>query len=178
MSGPEPMRRSGAGLAAKAVIVILGLSLAGYFAWLRLSGAVPAEATRPGSEPAKPTGASRMMAAPPVAGPLAGVVSLKSDLSAVYRMLMQTLTGVKDGDTAEKALPQLQEAAAKLDGFKERYAKLEGPAQAVIGSVTDDGLGKLKELIDTKMELPGVSEKLKAPLGEITAKLAALGGKP
>lgn len=109
---------------------------------------------------------------------LGTVTQLKSDLTSSYRALSETLGTVNDAASADAALPKLKDVSSKLDGLKAIWDKLPQAQQTMIQSVTQGQLPDFKAMINKILAMPGVGDKLKTTLADITTKLNALGGNP
>jgi hypothetical protein len=101
---------------------------------------------------------------------------LNGELAGVVTSLTESLTGIKDAASAEKALPKLADISSKLDSAKATMDKLPEDGRATISKVLMPALTKLKELAGKVIALAGVGDKLKPVLDGITSKLTALVG--
>jgi archaellum component FlaC len=104
-----------------------------------------------------------------------GASGFKTDLTDTFSKLTETLSGVKDASSAEAALPKLQELDNKLDSAKATMQKLAGAGKAALSALVKTSEGKLKELIEKVLAIPGVGEKVKEVAGSIITKLTDLG---
>jgi hypothetical protein len=98
---------------------------------------------------------------------------LSTDLTSIFTSLTDILGGVKDVATAETAAPRLTETTSKIDSLKTLWDKVPTDARATISKVALDQIGKLKELVEKVLAIPGVSDKLKPLLDGVVSKLSA-----
>jgi hypothetical protein len=99
---------------------------------------------------------------------------LNGELAGVFSSLTNSLTGIKDAASAQAAVPKLKEMSGKLDDAKSTMEKLPADGKEAIRSMLKPALAQLKALTDKAVALPGVGEKIKPVLDEITGKLNAL----
>jgi Bacterial protein of unknown function (DUF937) len=102
------------------------------------------------------------------------VSKLKTELTDTFSKLTETLTSVKDAQSAETALPTLQELDGKLDVVKTTMKDLGAAGKATISTVVKAAEGKLRDLIEKVLAIPGVGEKIKAVADSIKTKLTDL----
>jgi len=107
---------------------------------------------------------------------LADATQLGNELTSVYTTATETLTFITDEASAAAAAPKLDELNSKLDSLQTASDKLPANARSAVTAVTGEHLGKLKELIQTVLAVPGVKEKIGPSLESIVTKLTALGG--
>jgi hypothetical protein len=124
-------------------------------------------ATEPKIETDTVTDAARTATAPDVA-------ALSSDLSDVYSTATKELSGVKDAETAEAAIPRLEKLNETIDRIRKTWETLSKTGRETLTKVTTSGLGKLKDLVAKVLEIPGVGEKLRPILDPMLEKLTAL----
>ncbi len=89
------------------------------------------------------------------------VTKFNTELTETFSKLTEALTGVKDADSAEAALPKLQELEGKLDVAKTTMKELGDAGQTTIKTLVTSAQAKLKVLVDKVLSIPGVGEKLK-----------------
>jgi hypothetical protein len=104
------------------------------------------------------------------------VSNLKAELTDTFRKLTETLSSVKDSQSAETALPALQELEGKLDVVKTSMKDLGAAGKATISTLVKATEVKLRELIEKVLAIPGVGEKIKAVADSIKTKLTDLSG--
>ncbi len=111
----------------------------------------------------------------PVAESIKSIVpdvgKLKTELTDTFSKLTETLTSVKDAQSAETALPTLEDLDRKLDVAKTTMKDLGVAAKGTITALVKASEGKLQELIDKVLAIPGVGEKIKAVAQSIKTKL-------
>jgi endonuclease III len=107
-------------------------------------------------------------------GPVPEAAQLSTQLTDTFKVLTETLTGIKDVPSAEAALPKLQDIGPKLEAAKAALQKLGEAGKATIKSLVQSSQAKLKDLVDKVLAIPGVGDKIKAVVDTIMAKLHEL----
>ncbi len=102
------------------------------------------------------------------------VTKFSSELTDTFSKLTEELTGVKDAASAENALPKLQDLEGKLDVAKTMMKELGDAGMIKVKTVAKSAQGKLKEIVQKVLSIPGVGEKFKAVIDSIMAKLTQL----
>jgi hypothetical protein len=100
--------------------------------------------------------------------------NVSGDFAGTLTSLTESLNGIKDAGSAEKALPKLTALGTKLDDAKTSMAKLSPDDRATMTGLLKEALGKLNVLVDAVLKIPGVGDKVKAPVEGIMEKLNAL----
>jgi hypothetical protein len=158
-------------------VVLVGL-IAWYFLGRREAAVAPvADSVAKAGNAAKKTVTALKVPIEDAAGALPAATQLGKDLTAVYTSASETLSGIKDAASAEKALPELKELTDKVGALKSAWDKLPEAGQATISSITSSHLGKLKDLVTKVEAMPGVGDKVKPILDQLVAKLSALASK-
>ena len=88
----------------------------------------------------------------------------------------EALTGVKDAESAEAALPKLQDLKGKLDIAKTNMKALGDAGQTTVKTLVKSAQAKLQELVDKVLAIPGVGEKIRPVVDSIMAKVTDLAG--
>jgi Bacterial protein of unknown function (DUF937) len=104
------------------------------------------------------------------------VSKIKTELTDTFSKLTEALISVKDVPSAEAALPKLQDIEGKLDVAKTTIKDLGAAGKATIGELVKTTMGKLKELVEKVMAIPGVGDKLKSVTESIMNKITDLSG--
>jgi hypothetical protein len=188
-SGPATRPGSAApetGGLPKWLLPLLGLILLGLLGWylLRSGPPTPVEVTK--SAPGAPGAPKAAPATPPASKPveetakeaLPDATKYSTDLTNVYSLLTETLSGVKDVPTAEAALPKLREINGKVDSMASFWDKLPEAGKATITKITINNLCDLKELVNKVLSIEGVGDILRPILDAILKGLTKLGGTP
>jgi hypothetical protein len=102
-----------------------------------------------------------------------GGVNVGAELTAVIDKLKASLSGIKDTQTAEQAVPELKEADTKLDSLLGMADKLPEAARPAFKAMAEKGLAALQPLIDKVLKIEGVGAIVKPVLDAIVAKLKA-----
>jgi len=88
--------------------------------------------------------------------------------------LTTTLANVKDGATAQAAVPALTSASGSLDSLQRLAAFLPPDARSQVSALAAGALPKLGPLVTNAVAVPGTEGILKPLLDAIVAKLTAL----
>ncbi|MBX3439566.1 MAG: hypothetical protein KF861_18910, partial [Planctomycetaceae bacterium] len=102
------------------------------------------------------------------------VTQVTQNLTSVFATATDTLRDITDAATAEAALPKLNDLSTQIDGLATLKARLPAAARSTIANLTTDNMGKLTELIEKVLGIPGVKEKLEPVLNGLISKLNAL----
>jgi hypothetical protein len=109
-----------------------------------------------------------------VAAVLPEVNKLKSDLTETFSKLTEAITSVKDAESAEIALPKLQELEGKLDIAKTTMKDFGTTSRTTITTLVKASEGRLRDLIEKVLAIPNVSEKFKVVTESILKKMTDL----
>lgn len=171
----ETAPQAGAAL-AKNLFPIGALALLAALAWWFLRQPTPAEP--PVTAAVTPARTEQTVQRPISPSPqaLADATQLGTDLAGVYKSATETLTFITDEASAAAAAPKLEELNTTLDSLQKAWDKLPEGARSAVTAVTGEHLGKLKDLIQTVLAVPGVKEKIGPTLDGIVTKLTAMGG--
>jgi hypothetical protein len=104
--------------------------------------------------------------------PQLGKVS--SELAGTVTSLTESLSGIKDAASAEKAMPSIQELGNKLDSAKAKMDTLSPDDKAIIRTPLKTALASLKELVDRVLLIAGVGDKIKPMVDSLMDKLTTL----
>ena len=158
---------------------LLGLAALGLFLWWFVPSAstrapdtlAPAVITR-----AQSPETSREVVSEAVKSLVPDVTKFNTELTDTFSKLTEALTGVKDAESAEAALPKLQELEGKLDVAKTTMKELGDAGRTTVKTLVKSTQAKLKELVDKVLAIPGVGEKIKPVVDSIMAKVTELAG--
>jgi hypothetical protein len=102
------------------------------------------------------------------------VSKVKTDLTDTITKLTETLTSVKDAQSAETALPTLEELAGKLETAKTTMKDLGETGKTAISTLVKASETKLRDLIEKVLAIPGIGEKIKTVADTIKTRLSDL----
>jgi hypothetical protein len=88
--------------------------------------------------------------------------------------LRTTLGGITDADSAQAALPKLQEITAQIDKVDNLLGQLSPEQRKVLAGIVNPLMPTLNQLFDKVLAIPGVAELLKPTIDALKAKLAVL----
>ena len=106
--------------------------------------------------------------------PVSKLGNASGELAGAVTSLTESLGGIKDADSAEKALPKITDIGANVKGMKADLDKLPDAEKATIHSSLKDALVKLKDLVDKVLAIAGVSEKIKPAVDSVMDTLTKL----
>jgi hypothetical protein len=161
------------------LLPLLGLAALGllFLWWFTSSASVPvADVPPPAVIPVQSPDTRRAIVPEAIKGVVPDVTKLSTELKDTFSQLTEALTSVKDTASAEAALPKLKDLDDKLDIAKATMQKLADSAKTTISTLIKSSQGKLKELVDKVLAIPGVSEKIKVVADSIMAKLTDIAG--
>lgn len=99
---------------------------------------------------------------------------IHEQLAPLFTSLGDVLGSIRDKETAESALPKFQEISEKIDLVKPIADKLPKPARKALNALIGGRVGRIKDKIDTVLEIKEVAETLKPVLTTIVKKLQGL----
>jgi Bacterial protein of unknown function (DUF937) len=125
-----------------------------------------------GSKPTPPVAVPATQATvPAVAGPAKEAME---KATKVITGLRDTLGGIKDGPTAQAAVPKLTEASTALDALGKLTSSLPAEGKSTVASLMAAALPQLTPLIAGVLKVPGAEALLKPALDGIVAKVTAM----
>jgi hypothetical protein len=133
-------------------LALLGLVAAGAWWWFSNKAPAPAPPAIPGAD----------------------VAQVTKDLGGWFTSLTDSLSSVNDAASAEAALPKLTELSGKLDGVRALVDKMPAAGKSAVTKLVNDQLGRLRELVDRVLAIPGVVDKVKPVTDAIFSKLSAM----
>jgi hypothetical protein len=163
---------------ARWLLPLIGLGALGLLLWWFTSSATtPApEAQAPAAIPVRAAETRLPVVPDAVTGVVPDVSKFSTELKDTFSKLTEALTSVKDVASAEAALPKLQDLDSKLGIAKVTMHNLADSAKITISTLVKSTQGKLRELVDNVLAIPGVGEKIKVVADSILAKLTDLAG--
>lgn len=137
---------------------------------------VPAEPVQT-TDPVATDDAVQVAALPPSDIDLrVGDVDLREQFTDAVDRATQSLRGVTDAQSAEAAMPTLNEVNNDLDGMLPLADRLPESARNALGSVARDGYDRLEPEIDRIESLPAVPDSAKQVVRELGDKVQSLFG--
>jgi hypothetical protein len=106
--------------------------------------------------------------------PASKVSQVSADMAGTFSSLTESLTGIKDTQSAEAALPKLKDIGDRLNGAKSALEGLPESGRSTILAQVKAALSKLKELADKVLAVAGVGDKIRPAVEAIMGKLNAL----
>jgi len=100
---------------------------------------------------------------------------ISGGLDGVFGSATDALDGITDVESAQNAIPALEEATSKLGGLSDVITRLPDAAKGPVGGIVSGGLGLIQPMIEKVSAIPGVGaviEPVVAPLMEMLNGLA------
>jgi hypothetical protein len=107
-----------------------------------------------------------------VQAPQAAKVS--GELAGAVASVTNALAGIKDGASAEAAIPKLQEVEGKLDSSAAAVTGLPPSARSTVSALIKAAIPTLRHAVDKVVSVSGVGDKIKPVVDAIMSKLSAL----
>lgn len=97
-----------------------------------------------------------------------------SQVTSSLNNITGTLKGVVDPQSAQLALPKLQQVDGDLDGIVQQVQGLSPSVQNNVSGVVQQSLPSVNTLVDKAVGIEGVGTILRPTLDSITSKLTSL----
>lgn len=167
--------RDTGGSLLRTIVPLAALAAIGYFGWQYFKNRGEVEPIR--ETAATTTATTQHTALRPVtdlADSVPDVSKMSDDLTSFFKNATQSLSEVTDIESAKAALPKLTELDKQIDDLSAAREKLPMAARSTIGKIVGDSFGKLSELIEKVLAIPGVRDVLGPVLDGLVPKLKAL----
>jgi hypothetical protein len=99
-----------------------------------------------------------------------------SGLKDLFGSAQETLSGITDKASAEAAVAKIEEMGASVEGLAKKFEGMPSEAKTAVQGLVEQGVAKLKLLIDKIMANPEIQEVVKPKLDALMAKLRELTG--
>jgi hypothetical protein len=104
---------------------------------------------------------------------------LSRDLRETVWSVTGALNNVRDGATADQALPRIEEAKGKVEEIRSRASQLPPEGKSKFDQLVKPQLRALQEEGERVAAIPGAKEKIKPVLDDLISRMSApLGGEP
>ena len=104
---------------------------------------------------------------------VAGDVDVGSELSSLFDDMTSTLSGITDVESAEAAIPSLEEINSNLGSMTDLADQLPDEAMSGLSEMVDSGLSNIDGVMESLKSIPGVGELIEPIVAEIKEKLTA-----
>ncbi|MGH1481011.1 MAG: DUF937 domain-containing protein [Geminicoccales bacterium] len=104
---------------------------------------------------------------------MVGDTDVGGELTSMFGDMTTTLSGITDVESAQAAVPALEEMSTNLDGLTGLADQLPEGALSGLSGMVDDGLSSLDGTMETLKAIPGVGDLIDPIIGQIKEKLAA-----
>jgi hypothetical protein len=102
------------------------------------------------------------------------VAVLTGQVTDFFRSATDTLTGIKDTDSAEAAIPKLRDLSSRLDTLRGTMDQLPLDLKARIAALVRDHGAKLTPVFDSILATPVIGDRLRPLVEELRTKMNAL----
>jgi hypothetical protein len=102
---------------------------------------------------------------------LTDVGEMKQDLTNLFQDFGTAFAGIKDGPSAEAALPGLEELNRRLDATKKTLTSLPDASRTALAAFMNEPLESIKAQAAKVLSLPGLAEQIKSLIHECVRKL-------
>ena len=99
---------------------------------------------------------------------------ISRSLGGVFGTTSALLSGVTDAESAEAAVPRLEEASSTLDDIAAQYENAPESARGPLQRVIDNGLARIRPTVDTVMTREGVGPVLSPVVDPMLETLQSL----
>jgi phage-related protein len=104
-----------------------------------------------------------------------GAPDVLQKVGQVFPSLQKTLAGITDKESAQKALPKLDELESTVSKLSSQFGNLPEGAKETVGALVQKGMSNLQPLVDSVLALPAV-QAIRPKLEGILSKLKNLDG--
>jgi len=155
---------SGGGGFLRKFLPIAAILAIAFFAWKMLTGNRGVDVDAPN------------VSVPSVEMPTVDVggVNVGDEIGGIFGGATDAISGITDVDSANAAVPALNEVSGKVDGLTGMWDKVPEAARGPMSGMIGDNMGKLTPMLDKANEIPGVSDVLGPVTGPLLDKLKAL----
>ena len=153
------------------LLPLAAVLVVGFLLWYFLKprpATVPAVAQKTATEGERVTA---MKPALPDMPSMPNASQLSGDLTGLFKSVTETFAGIKDAASAEAAAPKLEELSAKIDAMKKALGTLPEAGRTTLQRVIDDQLSPIKEQAQRTLNVPGLSDRVKAIISQVLQKL-------
>ena len=103
--------------------------------------------------------------------------AVQDQITGFFKSSTDAFNGITDASSAEAALPKLRDLNTKLDTVKTAIGALPADSKTQVTAQFGSLLGTLKPTIDKVMAIPGVSDKIKPVVDDMTSKFNSVLGR-
>ena len=135
-----------------------------------------AEAVKLQAEEAKQQAAVALNAAQEAMPAGIDLGKISGGLEGVFGSAGDALSGITDLESAQSAIPSLEDAAGKLSGLNDVIVRLPDAAKGPIAAIVQNGMGTIQPLIDKVSAIPGVAAIIEPVIAPIVEMLNGLAG--
>lgn len=135
-----------------------------------------AEAVKLQAEEAKQQAADALNAAQEAMPAGIDLGKISGGLEGVFGSAGEALSGITDLESAQSAIPSLEDAAGKLSGLNDVIVRLPDAAKGPIAAIVQNGMGTIQPLIDKVSAIPGVGAIIEPVIAPIVEMLNGLAG--
>ena len=104
---------------------------------------------------------------------MVGDIDVGGELTSMFDGMSQTLSGITDLESAEAAIPALEEMSTNLDSLTDLADQLPEGAVSGISEMVSSSLGDIDAVMESLKSIPGVGDLIEPIIATIKEKLAA-----
>ena len=104
--------------------------------------------------------------------------SVASDTTRLVSQASSTLAGIRDGASAEAAVPKLQQINQQMRGLRSSWNQLPESARITAQNALQPQINRLKEAAQSVLNQPGVGETVRPHVEELMQNVNALSPPP
>ena len=98
-------------------------------------------------------------------------VNVGDEIGGIFGGATDAISGITDVDSANAAVPALNEVSGKVDGLSGIWDKIPEAGRGPMSSLVGDHMGKLTPMLEKANEIPGVAGILGPITGPLMEKL-------
>jgi hypothetical protein len=102
--------------------------------------------------------------------------AMARQLGGVFGATTSTLATVTDADSAQAALPSLEEASASLTAVSDQFDAVPDTAKGALSSVIGGGMDRVSSAAESALAIDGVGDVLSPVLTPMMETLQGLAG--
>ncbi len=96
---------------------------------------------------------------------------MKQELTSLFQDFGTAFAAIKDGASAEAALPQLEELDRRIDATSRSLTSLPAASRTALGAFVNEQMDSVKAQAAKVLSLPGLGDRIKSLINELVRKL-------
>lgn len=163
----------------KWLLVLVVVAVAGFFGYQYMNKNAAIEAQQMAEQTAAEASATAKAALEAAQDSMpAGIdlTKISDGFDGVFGSATDALSGITDAESAQAALPAIEEANGKLSGLVDVATRLPDAAKGPIAGLVESGMSSLQPVIDKVTAIPGVGEIVQPAVDKMVDMLKGLTG--